>query len=481
MLPAALIGTHRSAAPIADVQLVDALVVLAVCIGVIPQCLFPDLCDARRKRQFQQRTAVIETFLAQLCHAVRNVDVRQRHIGIETVVSQRLHRVGQGHLLQRRAVGEHRTVELRHAVRHGNVLQRRTVIEAVLPDCRHLIQVDLFQGGSADETPVPQRPARIRHRIAGNRELRFARAQQEGALYRRVRQITDQLVHCLGDLAAWADYPEDEIPAVTPEGLQQSLTAILQPLEQTLATYDYGRILRAGVSAVIVGKPNVGKSTLFNLLSGSQRSIVTEIAGTTRDVVEEQIRLGDVTLRLSDTAGLRETEDIIEQIGVRRAGERLRDADLILAVFDATRPLDDDDRRMLEQLPEKPVIAILNKSDQPALLEPAALQAQFSRVISMAAKDGNGLEELRQAVEELFYREQVTPEMGVVSNERQKQCLEHARAQILQAQEALEAGEMLDAVTVLLEEAADALLTLTGERVSEAVVNDVFARFCVGK
>ena len=246
---------------------------------------------------------------------------------------------------------------------------------------------------------------------AGNRELRFARAQQEGALYRRVRQITDQLVHCLGDLAAWADYPEDEIPAVTPEGLQQSLTAILQPLEQTLATYDYGRILRAGVSAVIVGKPNVGKSTLFNLLSGSQRSIVTEIAGTTRDVVE-------VTLRLSDTAGLRETEDIIEQIGVRRAGERLRDADLILAVFDATRPLDDDDRRMLEQLPEKPVIAILNKS---------------------------------------------------------------ARAQILQAQEALEAGEMLDAVTVLLEEAADALLTLTGERVSEAVVNDVFARFCVGK
>ena len=220
---------------------------------------------------------------------------------------------------------------------------------------------------------------------------------------------------------------------------------------------------------------------LFNLLSGSQRSIVTEIAGTTRDVVEEQIRLGDVTLRLSDTAGLRETEDIIEQIGVRRAGERLRDADLILAVFDATRPLDDDDRRMLEQLPEKPVIAILNKSDQPALLEPAALQAQFSRVISMAAKDGNGLEELRQAVEELFYREQVTPEMGVVSNERQKQCLEHARAQILQAQEALEAGEMLDAVTVLLEEAADALLTLTGERVSEAVVNDVFARFCVGK
>ncbi len=168
----------------------------------------------------------------------------------------------------------------------------------------------------------------------------------------------------------------------------------------------------------------------MNLLSGSQRSIVTEIAGTTRDVVEEQIRLGNVTLRLSDTAGLRETEDVIEQMGVKIAEERLAQADLILAVFDTTRPLDDDDRRMLEQLPEKPVIAILNKSDQSAQLDTGELEPHFSRVITMAAREGSGLEQLQQAVEELFYQAEVTPELGIVANARQKQCLEQAREQV---------------------------------------------------
>ena len=201
------------------------------------------------------------------------------------------------------------------------------------------------------------------------------------------------------------------------------------------------------IKVAIVGKPNVGKSTLFNLLSGSQRSIVTEIAGTTRDVVEEQIRLGNVTLRLSDTAGLRETEDVIEQMGVKIAEERLAQADLILAVFDTTRPLDDDDRRMLEQLPEKPVIAILNKSDQSAQLDTDELEPHFSRVITMAAREGSGLEQLQQAVEELFYQAEVTPELGIVANARQKQCLEQAREQVQLALEALDAGELLDAVT----------------------------------
>ena len=331
---------------------------------------------------------------------------------------------------------------------------------------------------------VPAEPGEFTKRafLAGKMTLTQAEAaQQNGALFHRVQQISQGIVSSLGDLAAWADYPEDEVPAVTPEGLHAALQPVLEQLDSTLATYDYGRILQSGVSAVIVGKPNVGKSTLFNLLSGSQRSIVTEIAGTTRDVVEEQIRLGNVTLRLSDTAGLRETEDVIEQMGVKIAEERLAQADLILAVFDTTRPLDADDRRMLEQLPDKPVIAILNKSDQTACLHPESLEQQFSRVITMAARDGSGLEQLRQAVEELFYQAEVTPELGIVANARQKQCLERAREQVKLALDALDAGELLDAVTVLLEEAADALLTLTGERVSDAVVNDVFSRFCVGK
>lgn len=316
---------------------------------------------------------------------------------------------------------------------------------------------------------------------AGQRELAFAQGQHSGALHKRVSGISDQIVHCLGELAAWADYPEEDIPVVTPEGLLGALEEIQSELEKTLYTYEYGKILRSGVSGVIVGKPNVGKSTLFNLLSGCQRSIVTDIAGTTRDVVEEQIRLGNVTLRLSDTAGLRESQDVIEQMGVEIAQQRLESADLILAVFDLTQPLDKDDIGVLEKLPNKPVIAIGNKADGEMEGTLAALQERFPHCIVMSAKKGEGLAALQQKIEELFYQEAVTPEMGVVSNARQKQCLEDALEQVVLAKTAIENGELLDGVTVLLEEAASGLLTLVGERVSEAVVNDVFSRFCVGK
>ena len=296
-----------------------------------------------------------------------------------------------------------------------------------------------------------------------------------------VNRITDDLVHVLGDLAAWADYPEEDLPEVQPDHLEAGIQHILEELQATLDTYSYGKILREGVSAVIVGKPNVGKSTLFNLLSGCQRSIVTEIAGTTRDMVEERIRLGNVTLRLIDTAGLRETEDVIEQIGVSIAREQVQQADLILAVFDATRALDAEDLAMMEQIQGRTVLAIVNKTDGVPVLNTEKLEQTFDQVLYLSAKEGTGLESLRQAVETLFYTGSVTPEMGIVANERQRGCLLTAREQVLQALEALHAGEFLDGITVLLDEAAQALLTLTGERVSEAVVNDVFARFCVGK
>lgn len=313
------------------------------------------------------------------------------------------------------------------------------------------------------------------------RELAFARSVQDGALFRRIHGIIDQLIAVLGALAAWADYPEDDIPEVQPEALLASITAIEQQLKETLATSDYGRILRSGVSAVIVGKPNVGKSTLFNLLSGCQRSIVTSIAGTTRDVIEEKICLGDVTLRLSDTAGLRDTEDVIEQMGVDIAKECLRRADLVLAVFDASQPLEESDTALLEQLRDRTVIGILNKTDCPAQLSTEQLKAYIPCWIAMSAKEGSGLEALREAIEERFYTGQVSPELGILANERQTQCVQLACESVTAAAEALVNGEFLDAITVLLDDAAQHLLTLTGESVSEKVVEDVFSRFCVGK
>ena len=316
---------------------------------------------------------------------------------------------------------------------------------------------------------------------SGSRELQFANAMREGAMVRRVHAVQEQLVTVLSGLAAWADYPEEDLPEVAPEALQTSLQQIQQDLKQLLQTKDYGRILKSGVLTVIAGKPNVGKSTLFNLLSGCERSIVTEIAGTTRDVVEECVRLGEVTLRLSDTAGLRETEDRIEQIGVRIAKEKLEQADLILAVFDSRQPLTEEDWALLEQVKSRPVIVILNKSDAgTAQITPEQLP-DFPYCITMSAKAGSGLTELEAAVKGLFDRGDVTPELGILANARQTACAETALQMVTDALQALQSGELLDAVTVLLDEAAQALMTLTGERVTEAVVEEVFRHFCVGK
>lgn len=317
---------------------------------------------------------------------------------------------------------------------------------------------------------------------ASERELRFARSLQEGAVYRRIKNIIDKIVEILGSLAAWADYPEDDIPEVEPDILRMNLCALQNELLKTIKTGDYGRIIKEGVSAVIIGRPNVGKSTLFNLLSGCDRSIVTDIAGTTRDVVEERVRLGDAVLRLWDTAGLRETEDIIEQIGVNIAKERLERADLVLAVFDASEQMSDTDIKLLSDLKDKRTIAIINKLDkslESGLKE--RLEGEFERCIGMSAKEGTGLDELREAIEEMFYKGEVTPEMGILSNERQLSCARAAENSINEAIDAIDTGINLDAVTVLLDEAAEELMNLTGERVSEKVVEDVFSRFCVGK
>ena len=316
---------------------------------------------------------------------------------------------------------------------------------------------------------------------SGSRELQFANAMRDGAMVRRVQAVQAQLVTVLSGLAAWADYPEEDLPEVSPESLQASLSQIQQDLQALLKTKDYGRILKSGVSTVIAGKPNVGKSTLFNLLSGCERSIVTEIAGTTRDVVEECVRLGEVTLRLSDTAGLRDTADVIEQIGVRIAKEKLEQADLILAVFDSREPLSAEDLALLEQMKGRQVIVILNKSDAgEAKILPEQLAA-FPHCITMSAKEGSGLDALQEAVTALFYRGDVTPELGILANARQAACAETALEMVTAAMQALQDGELLDAVTVLLDEAAQALMTLTGERVTEAVVDEVFRHFCVGK
>lgn len=315
---------------------------------------------------------------------------------------------------------------------------------------------------------------------AGETELRYANALKDGAVFRRINGLKNDLVKILADLAAWADFPEEDVPEVRPEVLQSELEELSQKFAKLAATYDSGRIIRDGINTVIVGRPNAGKSTLMNCLSGFQRSIVTDIEGTTRDVVEESIKLGDFTLRLSDTAGIRSTDDVIENMGVEIAFSRMKEADLIFAVFDSSRELSDEDKHIIDSIDLSKSVAIINKIDADSKIDRDYIYGIFKYIAEISAKNEDGIDKLEKILEEMF-ENNYSPENGFIANERQKNCLERAAEYVNEAKSALESGVLLDGITVLLDSASEKLMELTGERVSEAVVDDVFSRFCVGK
>ena len=316
----------------------------------------------------------------------------------------------------------------------------------------------------------------------GNASHRRALNVREGMLYKKIHGCSERLLHLLGEIGAWIDYPEDDIPEVDDDNMCAELSDILNELEKIRRAYDNTRILKAGIDTVIAGKPNVGKSTLMNLLSGCDRSIVTDIAGTTRDIVEESVRLGDIVLRLSDTAGIRETEDIIEGAGIEKAVKKLSSADLIIAVFDNSIPLDDDDKSLIRVCKNASAkkIACINKSDCEGVLDRQEVFNNFDNVVEISAAKGEGTDKLQEVLYDLFITDSnVCEELSV--NERQKQCLDKAISCISEALDAVKGGITLDAVNIVLDEAENALTELTGERTTESVVNEVFSHFCVGK
>ena len=318
---------------------------------------------------------------------------------------------------------------------------------------------------------------------SGENAVRYARTLRDGATFRKISEFSQIILEMLSDLAVWADYPDEDIPNVDADTLGAKMQQLLSDMHQLMSSYDYGKILREGLHTVIAGKPNVGKSTLFNVLSGCERSIVTDIAGTTRDVVEEQIRLGDVILRLSDTAGVHDTSDKVEQIGVERSLSSLEQADLILAVFDMSSPLSDEDKLLLEKLPEDKTIIVYNKSDKlnPDFNQDALFHFSPVETVEISARNQDNISELQNAVERFAIRHATPAEDGMIANERQRICLDNALSAVQEALDALSMGLAFDAVTVSLDAAADALLQLTGERVTDKVVDTVFSRFCVGK
>ncbi len=367
---------------------------------------------------------------------------------------------------------------------HGGLLITREVLRAAIeagarPALAGEFTKRAFLNGKIDLTQAEAVADLI---SSGSKQaMRISGEQAEGSLYRRIQGIRQSLLTLTGHLAVWADYPEEDIEEVETDVILTQVGEIKAVLWKLISEYDTGCMLKNGVNTAIVGKPNVGKSTLMNLLARKEKSIVTDIPGTTRDVVEDTIVLQDVVLNLSDTAGIRDTDDVVENFGVQRAMEKINTAQLILVLFDNSLPLSDEDHAIIERVRDKSAIAIINKSDLESKLDIEYLKEQFASVITISAQDENSFDVVSKAVSEVLKLGDIDPSLGMLSNERQYWCVSEAYRAIREAQSIIADGITLDAATVVLEEALQALLELTGERATEEVVDQVFSQFCVGK
>ncbi len=367
---------------------------------------------------------------------------------------------------------------------HGGIFITKQVLRAVLDNGAVPAQAGEFTKRAFLNGKIDLTEAESVIDIISAKSRSAARAAlcvKDGALRRKIDKIKEDLLSQAAHLSAWADYPEEDIVDVSDEELFATFDNAVKVLQGLLDTYDSGQAVKQGIDTVIAGRPNVGKSTLMNLLTGCEKSIVTDIPGTTRDVVEDTVVLGDVMLRLSDTAGLRDTEDRVEQIGVDRAKKRLEQCGLLLAVFDNNQILNDDDYELIKNARNATTIAIINKIDLEQKLDTDFINDNFENVVYISAKSGECREELTKAVEKIAGTANLNPSEGILSNERQRLAVANALSSVVEAKSALEAGLTYDAVTVSLEDAISNLLELTGESTSDEVIDRVFHNFCVGK
>lgn len=306
-----------------------------------------------------------------------------------------------------------------------------------------------------------------------------AAGQVEGVLQKRLSPIYEDLTDLCSHFHAVLDYPDEDIEDFGLDNYADTLRSNAKALYALLQTYGQGRILRQGVAAAIVGKPNVGKSSLLNALAGYERVIVTEIAGTTRDTVEETVMLGKTRLRLIDTAGIRETEDKIEAIGVERSKQAVENADLVLFVCDGSKPLTEEDQAVIHACADhEHAIALINKSDLGHAVIPSDLP--FMTVIHICAKTGEGLDLLADAVDVMF-ENNMPCDGSVLTNPRQFDAVRRAYESMLSALQGLKLGLTPDAVLTDVEAAMEAMGEVTGATVREDITARIFERFCVGK
>ena len=366
---------------------------------------------------------------------------------------------------------------------HGGPAPLRAILTLIIAEGARLAAPGeftqrAFLNGRIDLTQVEAVLDTIRARTDAG--LRAAQTVLEGELGRRVRALRERLVELLSSLEAAIDYADDDLTFLTPEQIRATITECRAEVGELISSHVRGKLLREGAGTAIIGRPNTGKSSLLNALLGEARAIVTPVPGTTRDVIEEQIDLAGVPLRLIDTAGIRHTEDAVERIGVERSRASLERADLVLLVLDRSQPLQGEDRELLALVGERPAIVILNKADLPAAISHDDISLD-APVVVLSAATGAGLPELEAAMRDLLLGPAVQSESPALANLRQREAAERAAAALEQAAFSADAGASEELLAVDLMAAAAALGEITGEDLREDVIQSLFARFCVGK
>jgi tRNA modification GTPase len=315
----------------------------------------------------------------------------------------------------------------------------------------------------------------------GKAAVNAALSQHDGALFKKIISIREKLIHISSDISAWVDFPEEDIPALEACVLKKNIMEAYSSINYYIENFEKGHIIREGAQTVIAGKPNTGKSTLMNLITGSESSIVTDIPGTTRDIIEDVVHMGELILKISDTAGFRYTDDEIEKIGVQKAILKLESADLVLAVFDGSQCLEQQDYEIIEIIKNKPCVAVINKTDLPFKIQTEIIDKMFDTKVYISATELKGIDELEKAIKTKLQIMDYDYSAGMIANQRQLECALNAKKALDYTIKAIDDGITLDAISVTLEEAISALLDLTGERASDEILNKVFERFCIGK
>ena len=370
---------------------------------------------------------------------------------------------------------------------HGSIVSLRKILALVLKNGARLAEPGeftkrAFLNGRLDLSQAEAVIDLIKAK--SDKTFDVALSQLEGSFSKKIKEIRADLVDILVNITVNIDYPDEDIEVITYENLISGLAAVKTKVDSMLATADTGRILREGLNIAIIGKPNVGKSSLMNALLRETRAIVTEIPGTTRDTIEEALTIRNIPVKLTDTAGIRHTDDVIEKIGIEKSKESFNKADLIIFMVDNARPLDDEDREIIEYIGDRKVIVIINKTDLESRLNRNEIEEKLpgAIIIEAAVAKDQGISILEDEIEKLVFDGRVKQnDSMMVNNVRHKALLEEASSALKDAYSMAEAGEALEFLEIDVNRAYEALGEIIGEAVNEDIINEVFARFCLGK